>query len=163
MNRGEVRWDDVMPAYRRHYEFSTGDRQDRLRAEEDHRWAYETVSDAVRDGALPLTVLDALVCDPDGDSDYRAYIAAGPVEYLLKSHADTYAHAFAERARINDSWAEALRGVWLDSADWTALPENLRRLIPEPRTTDLGVSDRQQRRERRPSKRQGRPGSGRGR
>jgi hypothetical protein len=36
------------------------------------------VSNAVRDGAIPLTVVDALVCDPDGDSDYRAYVAAGP-------------------------------------------------------------------------------------
>jgi hypothetical protein len=77
VNRSETQWGDVVSAYRLHYELSMGERQERLRSEESD-WAYEAVSNAVRDGAIPLTVVDALVCDPDGDSDYRAYVAAGP-------------------------------------------------------------------------------------
>jgi hypothetical protein len=147
--------DDVITAYHRYYELSKGDRQDRLCAEADYWWAHETVSDAVRDGTLPLDVLDALVGDPEGDSDYRAYIAAGPLEDLLNEHADMYADPFADRARVNGLWAEALGGVWLDSATWTSLPQGLRPFISEPRSADAAVSTPQQRIGRRPSKRQG--------
>ena len=42
--------------------------------------------------------------DPDGDSECRAYVAAGRLEDLLQGHADTHAQAFAERARVNDAW-----------------------------------------------------------
>lgn len=152
MTRDDAQWDEVISAYRRHYELSTGDRRARLSAEQT-RWAYEAVDDAIRDGSLPLSVVDALVCDPDGSSEYRAYVAAGPVEDLLTSDADTYGSAFAQRARLHDHWAEALRGVWLSSTDWAALPEDLRRFIPEPVTSEPDA-DQQRRSGRRPSKRQ---------
>jgi hypothetical protein len=150
--------DDVITAYRRYYELSKGERQDRLRAEADYWWAHEAVRDAGLDGTLPLDVLDALVGDPEGDGDYRAYIAAGPLEDLLNEHADMYADAFADRARVNALWAEALGGVWLDSATWTSLPQGLRPFIREPRSVDPSVSTPQQRTGRRPSKRQGHRG-----
>jgi hypothetical protein len=75
----ESRWDEVISACRRYYELPGGGRRERLRAD-DHWWAWEAVDEAAREGSLPLAVLDALVCDPDGDSEYRAYVAAGPLE-----------------------------------------------------------------------------------
>lgn len=122
----------MISAYRRHYELSRGDRAARLRAEAEFWWAWKTVDEAVEGGSLPVAVVDALVCDPVGGSDYRGYVAAGPLEDLLRGHPAAYVPAFAEKARTSDAWAEALRGVWLDRAEWTALPEELRRLIPEP-------------------------------
>lgn len=162
VDQGDTQWGDVISAYRRYYKRSQGDREDRLRAEQEDWWAWEAVDDAVRGGTIPLTVLDALVCDPDGDSEYRAYVAAGPLEDSLKWHSDRYARPFADRGRTNDAWADALRGVWLDAAEWAALPDDLRRLVPQPATTDAAGSVRR-RRVRRPSKRQGSGDSGRGR
>jgi hypothetical protein len=136
VDRGEVQWAEVAAVYRRHHELSQGDRADRLRAEADFWWAWETVDDAVQNGSLPLAVVDALVRDPEGDSDYRGYVAAGVLEDLLTEHPESYAHAFAEKARSSGAWLEALRGVWLDLAEWTVLPEELRQLVPPPRATD---------------------------
>jgi hypothetical protein len=90
------------------------------------------VSTAARTGNLPLPVLDALVGDPDGDSDYRVYVGAGPLEDLLRNHPHSYAEAIAERAATSAAWTEALTGVWLHHAEWTALPERLRRRVPQP-------------------------------
>ena len=127
-----TRWSEVIPAYRRRYELATGERQDRLLAG-GSLWAWETVSDAASNGSLPLPVLDALVSDVAGGTAYRVYVGAGPLEELLRRHADRYAQAFAERARTSALWAEALSGVWLNPAEWTALPEQLRQWVPEPR------------------------------
>lgn len=162
MTQHETRWDEVVRAYRRNYELATGDRQDRLRAA-DSSWAWETVNDVALDGSIPLSVLDALVCDPGGDTDYRGYIGAGPLEDLLKGHPETCAQAFAERARASGFWAEALSGLWLNPAEWRALPEQLRRWVPEPRSADPANSTKANRSGSRPSKRQGREGRQRGR
>jgi hypothetical protein len=78
------------------------------------------------------------------------------LEDLLNEHADVYADAFADRARINDLWAEALGGVWLDATTWTSLPEGLRALIREPPNPNPAVSPPHQQTGRRPSQRQGR-------
>lgn len=157
-----TRWSEVIPAYRRHYELANGERQDRLRAA-DSLWAWETVTDAALNGSLPMPVLDALVTDPGGDGDYRGYIGAGPLEDLLKSHADTYAQAFAERAGTSALWGEALSEVWLNPAEWRALPEQLRKWVPEPRPADAADSTKAHRSSRRPSKRQDSKGRQRGR
>jgi hypothetical protein len=161
VNPDESRWDEAISAYRRYYELSGGDRKERLRAD-DHWWAWEAVDEAAREGSLPLAVLDALVCDPAGDSDYRAYVAAGPLEDLLKLHADAFANGFADRIQTEQSWAEALRGVCLDHPEWSALPEKLRSIVAEPRTSDQVPSVQRPRAGRRPSKRQERRGGRRG-
>jgi hypothetical protein len=129
-------WSEVIPAYRRRYELATGGRHDRLRAA-GCLWAWETVSHAASKGSLPLPFLDALVSDPADGTDYRVYVGAGPLEDLLRRHADAYAQAFAARARTSNFWAEALSGVWLSPAEWTALPEQLRQWVPEPRDADV--------------------------
>jgi len=136
MAQDATQWTEVIPAYRRRYELATGERQDRLHAA-DSLWAWETVSDAASKGSLPLPVLDALVCNLDGGPDYRVYVGAGPLEDLLRGHADRYAQAIAERARTSAFWAEALSGVWLNPAEWAALPEQLRQSVPEPRDADV--------------------------
>lgn len=136
MAQDATQWSEVIPAYRRRYELATGERQHRLLAA-GSLWAWETVSDAASKGSLPLPVLDALVSDLAGGTDYRFYVGAGPLEDLLRRHADGYAQAFAERARTSAFWAEALNGVWLSPAEWAALPVQLRLCIPEPRDADV--------------------------
>lgn len=161
MTQHETRWDEVVPVYRRHHELATGGRQDRLLAA-DSFWAWEAVNDAALDGSLPMAVLDALVCDPDGDSEYRSYIGAGPLEDLLNRHPVTYALAVAERARTSGLWAEALSGVWLSPAEWTALPDQLRQWVLEPRPADSARFTQALRSGRRRSKPQGSEGRRRG-
>ena len=131
-----TRWSEVIPAYRRRYELAIGGCQDRRRAA-DSLWAWETVRDAAQTGSLPLPVLDALVSDLAGGTDYRVYVGAGPLEDLLRRHAESYAQAFAERAGTSALWAEALSGVWLNPAEWTALPEQLQQWVPDPRDADV--------------------------
>jgi hypothetical protein len=123
----DLTWADVVPAYRRHHERSSGNG-----AAAASQWAVDLVEDAVRDGDLPVAVLDAMVRDPDGNAEYRAHLAAGPLEDLLAHHTDAYADAFAERCAADPRWAEALAGVWLEAAVWDRLPETLRRIVPEP-------------------------------
>ncbi len=120
----------VATAYRRYYALAQGSRAERLEAEKGD-WAYGQVTDACGDGTLPVEVLDAMLTDPDGDADYRAYVAAGPVEDLLTDHLPSYADAFTDRSRRHRVWAEALTHVWLDRDVWEQLPEQLRRLVPE--------------------------------
>ncbi|WP_369132094.1 DUF6869 domain-containing protein [Modestobacter sp. I12A-02662] len=123
----DLTWADAVPAYRRHHELSRGGGD-----AGGHRWALDRVEDAVRDGDLPVDVLDAMVRDPDGDAEYLAHLAAGPLEDLLAHHTDAYADAFTERCAADPRWVEALGGVWLEAATWDRLPAALQRIVPEP-------------------------------
>jgi hypothetical protein len=135
VDQAAVQWSKVTPAYRRYYERARGGRRDRVRSDDDW-WAWEAVAEAARTGQLPLPVLEALVCDPGGDSDYRVYVGAGPLEDLLRGHPNSYAETVAERAGTSAAWAETLTGVWLDHTEWMALPERLRSRMPRPHDGD---------------------------
>jgi len=143
---------EILRSYRLGLGLSGGDRASKQLAESEHSWARDAVHDAVDRGDLPLTVLDAMLHDPEGDESYRGYVAAGPIEDLLADHQEAYAGAIAERCRTDPLWAQAVAGIWLDRDWWLSLPEELRRLIPEPIVV---VPEHPTRRAKRPSKRQG--------
>ncbi len=123
---------EIVRSYRRQHELSQGSAEDRLVADRDHWWAWDAVHAAVRDGDLPIEVLDAMLLDPQADDRHRAYVAAGPIEDLLSDYADEYEDDIAERCRTDRVWADAVAHVWLEREDWEALPDVLRRLIPNP-------------------------------
>jgi len=113
-------------------------------------WASSRVDHAVWADLLPLRVLDALLHAGDDappvpprwelDEDeeweqvaaYRAYVAAGPLEDLLRMHGDRHDAAVLARCRVDPVWAEAVTGVWMGRERWKQLPYELRRLVPEP-------------------------------
>jgi len=123
---------EIVHSYRLQHELSQGSDDDRRIADRDHWWAWDAVHLAVRDGDLPIEVIDAMLHDPDADDWHRAYVAAGPIEDLLSDYADEYEDAMAERCRRDRVWAETMGHVWLEREDWEALPDTLRRLIPGP-------------------------------
>ncbi|MFS0699705.1 hypothetical protein AB6N24_06995 [Cellulomonas sp. 179-A 4D5 NHS] len=159
-----MQWDDetitdVVRAYRTNYELGQGDRQERAEAAERHFWAWETVNGAVGEGTLPVEVIDAMLHDPSGDDGYRSYVAAGPIEDMLRRQPERYTDEVAARCRVDAVWAETVDGVWLDRRTWEALPEPLRELIIEPQLRVQAERTRV-RTGRRPSKRPSRRGRG---
>jgi hypothetical protein len=123
---------DVVRSYRLQHELSQGSDGDRRIADRDHWWAWDAVHLAVRDGDLPVEVIDAMLHDPEADDWHRAYVAAGPIEDLLSDYADEYEDAIADRCRTDSVWARTVEHVWLEREDWEQLPDILRRLIPGP-------------------------------
>jgi hypothetical protein len=156
-----VTWDasrlsEVADAYRWYYRLSTGDRSERVRAD-DYWWSCELVNDGVTDGSLPLEVLDALIHHADADDEFRGYVAAGPIEDALTYQPATYGPAFAARCSTDATWAETVEGVWLDDQEWSALPEDLRARIPVHSLTNMEQPPAAKKvGGRKPSKRQGR-------
>ncbi|MEZ5378457.1 MAG: hypothetical protein R2733_18280 [Acidimicrobiales bacterium] len=125
--------DALATSYLRHWQLSTGietGEPDELRA---LRPVADEIDDAADSGTLPIGVLDALIQHPHGSPSFRAYVAAGPVEQILTTHADRYADELAERCRRDERWAETLAAVWLDKKQWRRLPDDLRRVIPQPK------------------------------
>lgn len=160
-----MQWDDetitdVAHTYRTNYALGQGDRQERAEAAEGHFWAWETVDRAVSEGTLPIEVIDAMLHDPSGDDGYRSYVAAGPIEDMLRVQPERYTDEVAARCRVDAVWAETVGGVWLDRRTWEALPDPLRELIIEPQVPAQAERTRGNV-GRRPSKRQWRRGRGR--
>jgi hypothetical protein len=134
-----VIWDpaktpDIVRSYRLQQELGRGSDADRRIADAEHWWAWEAVTHAVRDGALPLEVIDEMLHDPEADDRHRVYVAQGPIEDLLSDHGEDYARDIAERCRQDRVWAWTVGHVWLEREDWVELPSSLRALIPGPGT-----------------------------
>ena len=117
---------------------------------DQHWWAVERLQEAGLDGTLPMAVLDALLKAPGSDASWRSYVAAGPIEDLLKSHGESYGAPVAARCNADPLWAEAAAGVWLSRDQWEALPGTLQRLVPEPERQ----LSKARKTKKRPSKRQ---------
>lgn len=152
MTWDEARVREVADAYQQHYALSQGDRAQRLEAEQT-AWAWEAVEDGVAQGTLPLEVLDALLHHADVDEGFRGYVAAGPIEDVLRHQAELYAAAIAERCAVDPVWAEAAAGVWLSDVEWAALPPKLQRHIAA-QSTGSSVEAVKAKRGKRSSKRQ---------
>lgn len=143
-------------AYSTRYALIQGDRQARADADA-HFWAWQDIDESVHDGVLPIEVVDALLHVLPDDDGYLGYVAAGPIEDMLRMHPEQYTDTVAQRCREDAVWARAVGGVWLDRRTWEALPESLRPLIAEPAVPQQAVRTRT-RAGRRPSKRQSRRG-----
>jgi hypothetical protein len=97
---------DLVAAYWRYHELSSGDRAARL-ASEDLFWAWETVEEAMT-GEDPLELLDSLLAAPTADP---CYLGAGPIEDLLVADPARWDEAMAERCRTSERWRAALACV----------------------------------------------------
>lgn len=144
---------ELAAAYRLHHVARQGDRDARARATE-YWWAWECVHEGVLDGSLPIEVLDALVHHPEADAEFRAAVAAGPVEDALCDHITIYGGPIAARCASDMAWTEVVSGVWVDEREWQALPELLQRLIPVHAAAQP-KNPAKVKRAKRPSKRQG--------
>lgn len=122
----------VAAAYRREHAALSGGPHGRPSSGDEHRWASVRLEDACLEGVLPLAALDALLHDPDGDDLYRAYVAAGPIEDVLRLHPDRYAEAVASRCASDRRWAESVQSVCMSREQWEGLPDHLRAFIPTP-------------------------------
>lgn len=107
----------LVDAYWRHHALSSGERADRLAAQELF-WAWEAVSEAMESDD-PLRVLDALLEHPTSDP---CYLGAGPVEDLLAVCPEVWDGPLAERCRLSERWRAVLSCVWLDDADRKRVP-----------------------------------------
>ncbi len=120
--------DGVADAYWRYYRLSTGNRDERLAAE-DFFWAFEKVDDIVHNAPMPaiLTLVDELLDHPSADA---GYVGAGPVEDIL--HLDSvedWDEDLARRCSASGAWREAVHGaVWPENL---SLPQ-LRPYLREP-------------------------------
>src|SRR5687768_4829733 len=92
-------------------------------------WAFEATSDLVRTGGfeeLWLLCLDLIASIPEHDDALLAYVAAGPLEDLLRSAGQHFADRVEERARQDARFRRALTGVWGRSEQ----PQLWKRLTP---------------------------------
>lgn len=90
-------------------------------------------------------MLDALLHDPDADDRYRSYVAAGPIEELLRGRPDDYAELIAARCAADPVWAWTVTNVWVGRQQWLALPAGLRSSCRRPssrRSRGSRLSDR---------------------
>src|SRR6476646_6299960 len=137
MTWGQARVSALAEACRKQYEVNQGGQVQRADVEGPW-WAWETVDDGVKDGTLPVEVLDALLHHDDADEGFRGFVASGPVEGALAHQAGVYAGAIAERCAADPVWAEAAAGVWLTDVERAALPSERQQYIPVPPTEPSG-------------------------
>jgi hypothetical protein len=84
------------------------ERSERLRADE-HRWAYETVTEAMEKGGPDAIALLVALADAAPDPDEMGYLGAGPIEDLLHEHRSTDVDLLDELARKDARIRRALR------------------------------------------------------
>jgi hypothetical protein len=100
---------DLADAYLRHFATKRG----------EDLWAFEKVNELVsRDANDGWQITRILVNDASSD-EALAYVAAGPLEDLLKKHGPAVIGWVEEESRLNDRLRLALSGVWLRRDDPT--------------------------------------------
>lgn len=83
-------------------------------------WAWERVDDFVdNDPELAWRVITLLVEHAPSD-DLLEFIAAGPLEELLRKHGEHFIDRVEERARQDERFRECLGGVWISRGDLPA-------------------------------------------
>ena len=79
-------------------------------------WAFDAVSDLCRDLGTGTDVALRLIASAE-DNAYLAYVAAGPVEDLIKDYGLAALTVFEKAAETSPRVIEALAGVWLNPSD----------------------------------------------
>lgn len=90
------------------------------------RWALETVDAMVTDDPDQAWDLACVLVDMASSDEALAYVAAGPLEELLKKHGPAVIDRVEDMSRGNDRLRLALSGVWISPGDpifvrWYAL------------------------------------------
>ena len=89
---------------------------------EDLYWAWEEVSDLVREQPESAWEVVTALVDQAKDRSQLAYIAAGPLEDLIHAHGELFVDRIGVQSRGSAQFRRALRGVWC----WDDLPQDLR-------------------------------------
>jgi len=98
---------EIVAAYRS--QFDAG-------GDSEHFWAWEAVNqrcDSLDDGTA-ITLQLILAAE---DEQYLAYVAAGPLEDLLKMHGSKAIAKFAKAGAKSGNVRRAMAGVWLRVSD----------------------------------------------
>jgi hypothetical protein len=101
---------DVADAYWRYYRLSTGNREERLAAEELSA-ARDAIWDTIHYPPMPviMTLVDELLAHPSADA---GYIGAGPVEDILNlDGVEDWDEELARRCRASTAWREAVHSA----------------------------------------------------
>ncbi len=120
MATGTAGRDSLIAEFWLHYRLATGDRAERLTADE-HFWAWEAVDDLMAEGGTEAVALIVDLAEVvAGDDPALCYLGSGPVEALLGSNSTSREAIEAlERAAVDlPSVRTAVRCVWWgDGAD----------------------------------------------
>lgn len=100
------------------------------RSMEDLQWAFDQTNEMMRKKPHEGLNLLVRILDSSSDSDVRASIAAGPLEYLLVQHGVTVLDDIARLARQRQDFRQLLQGVWSDGIDDTVW-KHIQSLIAE--------------------------------
>ena len=129
MTWDEARVSALAEACRQQYVLSQGDHVQRAEVEEPW-WAWEAVDDGVKEGTLPVEVLDALLHHDGADEGFRGYRRRRTDRGRPGPPGRASTRAIAERCAADPVWAEAAAGVWLTDVERAALPSELQQYIP---------------------------------
>ena len=82
------------------------------RRQEADRWAWETLETLVDHDPDEAWRITCLLVDKTTSNEALAYVAAGPLEDLLKKHGPTIIDRVEDECRRNSRFQDALSGVW---------------------------------------------------
>ncbi len=119
--------DELAVAYWKNYALSSGDRAERLKAEETW-WAWEEVGKVIR--LQPEYAIEVLtyLADAAPDDGALAYLGAGPIEDLVcYCGSDAVIDRVEGAAARNGNFRKALRCAWFDDHVAPSVGERLRR------------------------------------
>ena len=83
---------------------------------DDLSWAFDAVRDLCHDLAMGTDIALRLIVSVEDDA-YLAYVAAGPVENLIKYYGHAALAIFEKAGETSPRVIEALAGVWLKPSD----------------------------------------------
>lgn len=118
---------ELAAAYWENYALSSGDRADRLKAEETF-WAWEEIEERVR--LQPKDAIEVLtyLADAAPDDAALAYLGAGPIENLVCYGGSDVVIDRVEGAAVrNGNFRTALRCAWFDAHVAPSVAQRLRR------------------------------------
>lgn len=107
---------ELVDAYWRQYQLSQSAlRADRMAAESlFHVW--EEVEEVVQSGRPDVVRLLVALADAAPGDQALATLGAGPLEDLIRLHAEDFVDQIDEAARRNEAFRKALRCVWYDES-----------------------------------------------
>jgi hypothetical protein len=114
----------IVDAYWKNYELVSGNRKQRLDADEWF-WAWKEVEDEVRTPTGRTFELLLALVDSAKDNSALAYVGAGPIEELVNWHGATFMNQIEEAARRNRAFRYALSGVRVSQKLPSAVRERL--------------------------------------
>lgn len=106
MAESKLNVDEIAAGYYEHWKSGS----------EDLFWAWEAVDKLSKELATGMDISLRLIASADDDA-YLAYVAAGPVEDLIKDHGNAALAAFKEAAKTSPRVLQALGKVWMHPSD----------------------------------------------